>query len=247
MKNTNTNTNEITFLGLGRTTLGVMCTRWRAFVIIIMCSTLVNLTITMISQQAPIGSFLRIVTAYVLSMLSITLFSLLALLTVKEVFGGLGRLSYRQYVHSIRQYYRALFATTLMKFFIIGAGFLLIIPGLIYSINYLFVEAVVVFEDEDGLQALKRSTRHIDGQFSRCAGYLCGLYLLLFGYGFINAGLAAFSTTATPPVESVTFIESFAFGNIESLTLTFFYTWWAVAYMALKRPEQFYTLLDCKR
>ena len=242
MENINTDTHEVTFFSLARSTIGVIRARWRVFTAIIMGLTLTNIAIAAIAQHLP--GALNLATQTVLSTLSLTLITLVTLLTVKNVFAGSTPLSSRGYVERIRKYYWGMLATSVMKVVYIAVGCLcFIVPGLVMIIRYLFAESIVVFEDEDGSQALENSATHVKGQFFRCAGYALGLFLLLYGYDLVSA-VANHNATTVTTVESVTYLDLLqrvvaVSGVITSIKSTIAWTWWAVAYMALRQPEQF--------
>ena len=237
MENINPDTHKVTFLGLARSTLGVIRARWKVFTAIITGLTLTNIGIAAIGQH--LSGALNLATQTVLSTLGLTCITLVTLLTVKNVFAGSSPLSSRSYVERIRKYYWGMLATSVMKGFYIAAGTLcFIVPGLIMMTRYLFAESIVVFEDEDGSQALENSATHVKGQFFRCAGYALGLIVLLHGYDFVSA-LATHNSTAITAVESVTVLGTAVSSLITSIKSTIACTWWAVAYMGLRQPEQF--------
>jgi hypothetical protein len=237
MENINPDTHEVTFLGLARSTLGVIRARWKVFTVIITCLTLTNIGTSTIGQH--LSGALNLATQTVLSTLSFTFFTLVTLLTVKNVFAGSNPLSSRGYAKRIRKYYWGMLATCVMKGVYIGVGILcFIVPGLIMITRYLFAESIVVFEDEDGSQALENSATHVKGQFFRCAGYALGLILVLHGYDLVSA-LANHNATAITAVESVTVLGAAVSSVITSIKSTIACTWWAVAYMGLRQPEQF--------
>ena len=77
MENINTDTHEVTFFSLARSTIGVIRARWRVFTAIIMGLTLTNIAIAAIAQHLP--GALNLATQTVLSTLSLTLITLVTL------------------------------------------------------------------------------------------------------------------------------------------------------------------------
>ncbi|MFT3883677.1 MAG: hypothetical protein QM703_29015 [Gemmatales bacterium] len=94
-----------------------------------------------------------------------------------------------------------LFVTALLAGIIIGLGFLLlVIPGIIFAIWYVFATQVVMVEGMGGMKALARSKSLTEGHRGRIFGIIFVIGLLL---ALINIGLTLGLATVLPIQEIV--------------------------------------------
>ena len=92
-----------------------------------------------------------------------------------------------------------LFVTAILAGLVIGLGFfLLIVPGIIFAIWFVFVTQVVMVEGMGGSKALSRSKSLTEGHRGRIFGILFVMGLLL---GLINFGLTLGLATILPVQE----------------------------------------------
>ncbi len=77
----------------------------------------------------------------------------------------------------------AITTNVLASIIIIGLTLLLVIPGLIYSINYVFILSVVALRDKYGNEALAYSKKLVEGQWWRVFGIQLGVGIV---FGILN-------------------------------------------------------------
>lgn len=120
---------------------------------------------------------------------------------------------------TFRRYPRALWTVFLGGLITMGMTFLLIVPGIIWSVYYLFALYVAAMTSLSGKRALDYSKSLVKGSFWRTAGFFCCIGITAALVSMIIA-LAGASLVNLVPEKGQTFANA-ALNGISSLTSIF--------------------------
>lgn len=118
-----------------------------------------------------------------------------------------------------------LFGTNLLTGLIVLVGYLLlIIPGIILTVKYVFTQYIVIEENLSGLAALKRSQELVKGRFWKVLGYSIFPTVVIFLLSFITSFVAQQLKTSAPLISySISFASSVVSWILGAVILVYSY------------------------
>lgn len=134
-------------------------------------------------------------------LITMPVLGIISLLLTCFVYAGLISISVKASRFSFREllkfgkhsFFKNLLFTIVIAIFLFGLLLLLIIPGIIFAIYWIFGVYVLFDEDKPILKSLKRSREIVRGKWWRVFGYIILLSLILIGIAIV-AGLIATPT-----------------------------------------------------
>ena len=134
----------------------------------------------------------------------------------------------------LKKYFWSYVGTQFLAGLIIFAGALVcLLPGLYFSVRYMFLGPVIVFESVSGSKALENASCHVKGQ-----GLLCAGYFIFAAVGFNLPSLGVELAVAFKTIEPSTFV-SIVSSVLKQLGTVFGLIFMALAYLNLRQPERF--------
>jgi hypothetical protein len=105
------------------------------------------------------------------------------------------RFNFKEMIKIGRSFYlKYIGFTIVVSLFLIGLFLLLIVPGIIFSIYWIFAVYVLYYEKKGILSSLKRSREIVKGNWWKVFGYLLLISLILYGVSYI-IGFISFPTS----------------------------------------------------
>ena len=119
--------------------------------------------------------------------------AVMGLAKVVESFASGQPISWRQALnHGVSRWSAALGTSALGGLIVLGMTFLLIVPGIIWGLYYVFVLFVVALRGISGKEALDYSKRMVKGQWWRVFGYIFAIQSLALGLAMLLGVLFSF-------------------------------------------------------
>ena len=95
-------------------------------------------------------------------------------------------LSFKQVFKKARKYFWVYLGLVIVQMiFLLGLSVLLIIPGLIFLIYWMFSNYVLINENKGVMDSLKRSKQIVEGRWWRTFGYLLLVWIIIIGISIV--------------------------------------------------------------